>query len=294
MNSALQCLSNIPELTRWIDKQRFALMRNNSVGREFVSLIRAMWSGQNASIDPSKIKDSVSRFAPIFCDYGQKDSHEFMNSLLNALDASDSTSSLTDLCRIHTQSQVTCTGCHFVDIVDETTTFLSLPLSEKTLSQTEISLEDLIDDFCREVALDGSYYCLSCNNTTEALQKTSISSPLPHALIIQLKRFPFDGTTRKLDTFVRYQLRYTNLLSKNDTYELCAVSIHRGSLGGGHYTTMAKNHQTNQWYTFNDSYVDKIDPYAIPETVITRHAYVLVYSKVDNKSSNCDTDSVLF
>ncbi|UJR18097.1 hypothetical protein I4U23_004997 [Adineta vaga] len=293
MNSALQCLSNIPEVIRWTNKQCFEFMRDRCVDREFVSLIQAMWSGRYASIDPSKIKDSVSLSAPIFSDYGQKDSHEFMNSLLNALDTSGSTSNIADLFRIHTQSQVTCTGCHFIDIVDETTTFLSLSLQEKTSTQTEVSLEDLIDDFNREVVLDGSYYCLSCNNMTQARQKTIIRSPLPHVLIIQLKRFPFDGTTRKLDTFVRYQLQHTNLLSKHDAYELCAISIHRGSLGGGHYTTMAKNHRTNKWYTFNDSYIDEIDSRYISETVITRHAYILVYSMVNDEKSSPNIDNIL-
>jgi ubiquitin carboxyl-terminal hydrolase 8 len=283
MNSALQCLSNIPQLTQWAQKQKpYSSTQTKDIIHVYTSLIQSMWSGENNTMNPRDIKEIVSHSAPIFTDYGQKDSHEFMNSLLNALERTHCASIITKLFHIHTQSQVTCRGCTSIDTTDETTTFLPLPLPRKTSYHEEILLENLINDYCLEDNLDGSYYCHSCTNYTQAKQKTNICSPLPHVLIIQLKRFPFDGTFQKLDTFVRYKLQYKNLISKNDIYQLCAVSSHVGSLANGHYTTLARNHLMKQWYLFNDNRIDKIKM----DAVITSDAYVLVYLKSEEWDSS--------
>lgn len=42
-------------------------------------------------------------------------------------------------------------------------------------------------------------------------------------------------------------------------YDLFAVSLHSGNLGGGHYTAAAKNFRDGHWYYFNDSSVHRID-----------------------------------
>jgi ubiquitin carboxyl-terminal hydrolase 8 len=276
MNSALQCLSSIPRLTRWANVQKqYSSTPTKTIIHAYVSLIQSMWSGKNTFINPYEIKELVSRSAPIFSDYGQKDSHEFMNSLLNALHTANPTSGIIELFHICTQSQVICGGCEDIDLADEVTTFLPLPLPREVLDDKEILLDDLIDDYCREDNLDGFYYCHSCQKYNKARQKTSIDLPLPPVLIIQLKRFPFDGTNKKIDTFVRYKLQHFNLLSKDDKYELCAVSSHVGNLAGGHYTALAKNFENKQWYHFNDTHVDKINS----RSVISRNAYILVYLK---------------
>ena len=169
----------------------------------------------------------------------------------------------------------TCLSCNTIDHTDEITTFLPLPLPQKTSSKTHILLKNLINDYCLEENLDGLYYCNKCQTCTQAKQKTIICLPLPHVLIIQLKRFSFNGTYQKIDTFVRYELQHKNLISDNDIYQLCAVSSHAGSLAGGHYTTLAKNSIMKQWYKFNDSTVNKISS----DSVITPNAYILVYLK---------------
>lgn len=278
MNSALQCLSNIPDLTKWAMAQKQdSSTQTGDIIHAYVSLIQSIWSGQNAEINPCEVKKIVSRSAPIFSDYGQKDSHEFMNSLLNALHTANPTMGIIDLFQIHTLSQVTCGGCSAIDDTKEITTFLPLPLSNENINHKQVLLEDLIRDFCQEDNLDGIYYCHLCSKYNKAKQKTTICSPLPRALIIQLKRFPFDGTNKKIDTFVRYKLQHLNLLSNDDKYELCAVSSHTGNLAGGHYTALAKNIMNKQWYQFNDNYVTKKNS----QFAVIRNAYILVYLKVE-------------
>jgi len=239
-----------------------------------------MRSGGDSCVTPSELKDCVSRSAPIFSNYAQHDSHEFMNNLLNALQKVDSTSFFVNLFQIHTQSKATCNKCRNVDTTDETTTFLPLPIPHlKSHDNTKVLLKDLIKDFCQEDALDGQYYCQKCERCQSARHQTTITEPLPRALIIQLKRFPFDDTNKKIDTLVQYKLEHENLLSNNDKYKLYAVSMHSGSLAGGHYTTMARNYINDRWYRFDDSYVEEIDSKSVVVPFNARQAYVLIYLK---------------
>ena len=259
MNSAIQCLNSIPSLTEWIMRQPPPLTDNNVID-VYIALVQSMWSGRHECVDPRRLKNIVSRSAPIFSDYGQKDSHEFMNSLLNAIQNVDSDSFLVKLFQINTESRATCSKRQHVDTIDEITTFLPLPLPQaESCGPTTLVLKDLIADFCEENELTGQYYCQNCDQCLSARQKTTIIEPLPRALVIQLKRFPFDNTDTKIDSLVKYELEYQNLFSSNDKYELCAVTLHSGSLSGGHYTAMARNYKTENWYRFDDSLVEKID-----------------------------------
>ena len=278
MNSALQCLSNIPRFTDWAMKYSLA-NDPQSVTHTYTNLIQAMWSGQNSSFTPSSIKRSVSQYAPIFSDSAQKDSHEFMNSLFNALHmefemtkSSDNQSSIvTDLFRIQTESRVTCLTCNTSDPLEETIYCLPLPLGD----ELSVNLTTLVKDFSKEDRLDGDYYCSQCGELRSAKQKTSICSPLPPVIIVQLKRFPFDGTYEKLDHFVDYPVSNWKVHDDDDgLYDLSAVSIHVGNLKSGHYTALARLNGGEQWYLFNDSHIVPVHDL---NRLVTRDAYVLVY-----------------
>ncbi|CAF0789747.1 unnamed protein product [Adineta steineri] len=263
MNSAIQCLNSISHIVEWAMNQPRSSTPKNIIDI-YASLVQSMWSGHYTYVTPQELKGYIGRLAPIFSNYGQKDSHEFMNFLLTELQTVGSTSFFTDLFQIHTQSKTTCDKCQHHDSIEETSTFLPLPVPQlKSHDDAEVFLEDLISDFCQEDSLDGQYYCQKCKTCQSARHKTTIIQPLPRALIIQLQRFPFDGTTRKINTYVQYKLEYQNLLSDNDRYELYAVSMHSGSLAGGHYTTTARNYKNDQWYLFDDRYKEQINPESI-------------------------------
>ena len=53
-------------------------------------------------------------------------------------------------------------------------------------------------------------------------------------------------------------------------YELFAVNIHSGGVGGGHYYAYCK--VDNEWYCFNDSSVNK-------SSYLGEQAYVLLYKQ---------------
>ena len=283
MNSAIQCLSNIPRLKRWAVTYQ-SIQHRSSVIQAYTTLMKTMWSGNNQSTEPAALKRTVSRYASIFTDFGQKDSHEFMNHLLNALHTEltehecldDDQSIVTELFRIQTESRVTCLECKNVDANEDNTYFLPLPLGY----EHSVTLDDLLESFLKEELLDGQYYCSKCEDLRSARQKTSLHGSLPPVIIIQLKRFTFDGTNNKLNTFVDYPVTDWQVVGEKDVcvYDLASVSMHVGNLRSGHYTTFARLNGADEWYLFNDS---TFCPVSDKRKLVTENAYVLVYLRKD-------------
>lgn len=95
MNSALQCLSNTADLTKYFlsDDYKKEVNRSNKLGmgglvaEAFAQLIREIWStrNSNSSVTPRDFKYTISRFAPQFSGFRQHDSQELLAFLLDGL-----------------------------------------------------------------------------------------------------------------------------------------------------------------------------------------------------------------
>uniref|UniRef100_A0A8C5NFU9 Ubiquitin carboxyl-terminal hydrolase n=1 Tax=Gouania willdenowi TaxID=441366 RepID=A0A8C5NFU9_GOUWI len=93
MNSAVQCLSNIPPLTDYFLKDKYTeeLNEDNPLGmkgeiaKAYAELIKQLWSGKYSYVTPRPFKTQVGRFAPQFSGYQQQDSHELLAFLLDGL-----------------------------------------------------------------------------------------------------------------------------------------------------------------------------------------------------------------
>ncbi|ORX47413.1 cysteine proteinase [Hesseltinella vesiculosa] len=93
MNSALQCLSNTEELTKWFLAGHYKtdLNRDNPLGmggeiaENYGTLIERLWSGTVASLAPRDFKYTIGRFNPTFTGYQQHDSQELLAFLLDGL-----------------------------------------------------------------------------------------------------------------------------------------------------------------------------------------------------------------
>ncbi|PIO75798.1 ubiquitinyl hydrolase 1 [Teladorsagia circumcincta] len=93
MASALQCLSNVPELTWYFLSNRYVadINERNPLGtrgelaRAYGDLLHNMWSGENCSIVPRKVKMTIGQFAPRFSGYAQQDSQELLAYVLDGL-----------------------------------------------------------------------------------------------------------------------------------------------------------------------------------------------------------------
>ncbi|KAI6202126.1 Ubiquitin carboxyl-terminal hydrolase and Peptidase C19 domain containing protein [Aphelenchoides besseyi] len=93
MNSALQCLSNVPELTDYFLSKKVGEEINSSnvlgtggkLAKAYQELIREMWSGNAPSVKPYTFKCIIGTFAPRFNGYNQQDAQELMAFLLDGL-----------------------------------------------------------------------------------------------------------------------------------------------------------------------------------------------------------------
>lgn len=93
MNSALQCLSNTPQLTEYFLQNSYIneLNFNNPLGMKgeiaeaYADVIKQMWSGRHYSVVPRVFKTKVGHFASQFLGYQQHDSQELLSFLLDGL-----------------------------------------------------------------------------------------------------------------------------------------------------------------------------------------------------------------
>ena len=93
MNSALQCLSNCCELTKYFlsDLYKNEINFNNRLGTKgeivniYRQLLKDLWEGKEESINPTYFKNIFSQFVEQFSGYNQQDSNEFLMFLLDKL-----------------------------------------------------------------------------------------------------------------------------------------------------------------------------------------------------------------
>jgi ubiquitin C-terminal hydrolase len=136
---------------------------------------------------------------------------------------------------------------------------------------------------------NSEWHCFYCGGLSKSTRKTVLSK-LPHILIVHFKRFDYDPKSYvHIDTFIEYPLifkvnneEYAPQLPPAK-YELIGVCLKQGSLRGGHAYAYAK-HKNGSWYHFDDSSVSSIDP----KHVISKHAYILIYRRLDNTEPKND------
>ncbi|ELT95284.1 hypothetical protein CAPTEDRAFT_97991, partial [Capitella teleta] len=146
-----------------------------------------------------------------------------------------------------------------------------------------IGLQDCLAAFFSEDELKGDnmYSCEKCKKLRNG-KKYSKVMRLPEILCIHLKRFRHEFMfSTKINSYVSFPLENLDMgpyLHKDcenqvTTYDLVAVICHHGTAGGGHYTSYALNHLSQQWYEFDDQYVTEVDL----QQVENCEAYVLFY-----------------
>lgn len=146
---------------------------------------------------------------------------------------------------------------------------------EQTQQPKELTLFDCLNEFTKEEELSGDdlWYCPKCKEHQRASKKFDLWR-MPEILVVHLKRFSHSRAVRdKIDIEIDFptgELDLTDrVLSIEDQsnikdedrliYDLYAIDNHLGGIGGGHYTSFAQNFEDEEWYTFNDSSVHKMD-----------------------------------
>lgn len=289
MNSGLQCLNHISELLLSLAELSADHSTYSELTRSYVNLANGICSHDNTALCPCELRSAFGNVAPRFAHYRQQDSMEFINILLETIhedliqNKPNHTSIIQELFHGELGSQVQClNGCEKPLTTFDSFCFLPLPICEG--SRDAYNLDECFQLFCKteNIGKYGKWYCNECKKLTNAEKSISFRE-LPKILIIQLKRFNYDlRSYLKIDTTIKYPLEGLDLRKyvsdqdqyKNVRYELVAVSNHYGSLLCGHYTTYGKNTENNQWYSYDDKWVDKIDKSRVESN---KDAYVLIY-----------------
>ena len=93
MNSALQCLSNTFDLTKYFLLQIYKndinrgnrLGSNGSIANKYYELIASLWCGKESKIAPIEFRQTIQKVKKQFGGYRQEDSQEFLSVLLDQL-----------------------------------------------------------------------------------------------------------------------------------------------------------------------------------------------------------------
>ncbi|EXJ95222.1 ubiquitin thiolesterase [Capronia coronata CBS 617.96] len=101
MNSALQCLRSVEELTQYFLHDQWkqdlnvdnALGHHGEVAKAYANLLHQIYDENTSSTNPSRFKAIIGKYGPSFSGYQQQDSQEFLLFLLDGLQE--------DLNRIH-------------------------------------------------------------------------------------------------------------------------------------------------------------------------------------------------
>ena len=168
-------------------------------------------------------------------------------------------------------------------------------------SNSTFSLQQCLNLFVNEEILDfdNQFFCNSCGKKVCAIKKMEIYRP-PKYLIIHFKRFmnnPQTKERKKITTKAYYPdiIDMSPYLSNDEfehedemfqhfgekevtstQYKLYAIVEHVGNLDSGHFVTLSKVNDDNQWFKFNDNMVQKIKK----NKIHTTDAYLLFYERM--------------
>lgn len=293
---------------------------NGELAVELMELFKQMVYPSNFKhISPKDLNSAVKRHIPDFGDNRQQDAHEFLVCFLHRLHADMNTradvvvedpvqkdpnyyDSLTNNMAAHrfwtmhvkrnssiiselfdglSVNTTSCLHCNYTSRTLEAFTCLTLPIQEG-VSRTSINTSLKMHLRQERVSDEPSWKCMMCNQKRDAERCTYIWR-LPKILVIQLKRFSYEGMWRqKVSTFVDFPI--DNLLIEShgpgnelhSSYSLYGVVNHSGQLEGGHYIAYSRNIEMNiTWHKYDDQ---EVTPVADSE-VITQNAYVLFYKQ---------------
>ena len=327
-NSVLQCLFNITGLRRDLlmisaggtKDKKGAVPEDLLVIDGIHRLFAEMQFSPNGIVNPGHFLTQVLQLNQDV----QQDSQEFWTLLHYSIDAA--LQKLEDK-RFHnilkssfvgqTSYKTVCKKCkQLSDSSKNLHDFQVLELEVKDSGSLQSSLET----YLAEEVLDGDnkYFCEFCNSRQDAVRRTEINN-LPKHLILQLKRFRFDLKTferKKIKTNFRFPLSIDmdpylakdksqrKHSKKESLYDIESIILHKGkSAAQGHYISLVKRDEDDQWWQFDDQNVTCIGPdlhslnnFVKDETredsLMSTQMYIIVYRKREASKVKAEEISV--
>jgi ubiquitin C-terminal hydrolase len=313
MNSALQCLSHL--LTFHPLNETFlaqcAALSSECLMKEWYEFQRQMWSNEDdRMVNPKKLlrcfQSQCSENDLYFENFDQNDADEFLVLFLDLIHrgirrkvslkmnrvadpiitkAYDSWKKFYEndysyiVQNFHSQMLgiTACPECDYSTTSHDPVQVISLEVPKGARS-----LEDCLKAHTRLTELDGDnqWKCDQCHQFTKAKQRNLLWKT-SDILIFLLKRYK---NGQKIGRFIKYKdifdigaytLNYGSS-SSTTKYALQGVSVHDGSLGGGHYYAYCKNNLDQKWRQYNDTHVSEVSQ----EEALGTNGYVFFYKRL--------------
>ncbi|KAG2456099.1 UBP13 hydrolase, partial [Polypterus senegalus] len=193
----------------------------------------------------------------------QRDAEEYFQKILTQVGGE-----ILEIYQSCVLSITTCGRCQTSQ--QESNTYLSIPLALNPGIAGCYSVENGLEQFLITEHLRGEnqIYCDNCEVKTDAEIKLCFQC-MPKILTLQLKRFEFDWiqmchVKNQRAVEIPEILKFTQ---NSVVYELFAIFHHSGGYRGGHYTADVRLHETEDWYSFDDSCVlPPFDPWLCPDS----------------------------
>jgi ubiquitin carboxyl-terminal hydrolase 36/42 len=175
------------------------------------------------------------------------------------------------------RSQVKCTQCNYESNTYDPFLDLSLEINHAS------SVDKALKRFTAGESLDGAnkYKCPKENRGVRAVKRMTVETA-PSVLVIQLKRFEFSMSGRKISKQVEFDpvLDLSPYMSQRPAtpaiYDLYGVLVHQGhSMHSGHYFCFVKGGANGDWHKFDDTRVNL----TAERNVLGQSAYILFYIK---------------
>ena len=169
-----------------------------------------------------------------------------------------------------------------LSITPEPFFMINLPINISGLKP--ITIMECMEEYCKCEKLEGDDGWINEDTKErEDVEKKIKFWGFPDVLVIDLKRFTFDG--KKIQRPLNLELDNLDLSKfaegydkSSFIYELYGVCNHSGGVLGGHYTASVRV-KSGDWYLFNDTSVSKISFDGLNNT----SGYCLFYRKKLNK-----------
>lgn len=248
MNSALQCLVHIPDLTNH-------LLKNGYDGpceltREYALLVKDLWRDKSSKYAvPREFHAAFTKKYPTFANLQPHDVQEVILKLIDTFEASLGKEFIRSIFNGQEVQEVTFPK----GVSTKTNDLTAIVLMPKKQNQT---IEDLMKE--REGLDAFSGYVDDEGNTWNAAVTRTYITRFPNILVVSFSQYDAKYTVRVPATY--------------NGYALFGLVVHYGSIHGGHYAAFTK-HKGVWRYIDDDTIVEQEPPEA-------GEYYVAVYKKI--------------
>ncbi|XP_018018195.1 ubiquitin carboxyl-terminal hydrolase 36 [Hyalella azteca] len=301
LNSSLQALFHIPALGNWLEEERgqhLQQCQQSGISASFCSLCAVISTyvltrqPSQQVIKPNLIVSKLKCIGKTFTLGRQEDAHEFIKLLLEHMERSyllyrratkldhlsRQTTPLNQIFGGYLRQQVTCPACGHVSTTFSHFQDLVLDI------RSSASLDQALDQYFRQETLDAHncYRCERCKKKVPATKGSLIERP-PNVLLLQLKRFTFNGCKIGKHINIDRVVDLTRFLTRRGggapgalRYRLVSMVVHLGgSQHGGHYIACAEG-GAGHMLEFDDCSVRSVGL----QSVLLRNPYILFYELI--------------